>query len=83
MCLIVRLLKTGKQFLAILSILTLVGSPVSAQIQTSWVPYDFFNNVGGLNDGFGSTAIADGEASDLQNVVFTTGGFVERRQGSD
>lgn len=47
-----------------------------------YIVYDFFNNVGGLNDGFGATAIEDNEASTLQNVVFTTGGFVKRRTGT-
>lgn len=48
-----------------------------------WRQYDFFSNTGGLNDAFAPTAIEDNEASDLQNVVFTTSGSFETRGGYD
>ena len=58
----------------------LVGALADAQI-SSWKPYLFLNNVGGLNDAFDPTAIADTEAADLQNVIFSTGGAIVKRSG--
>lgn len=46
-----------------------------------WRRQDFFENSAGLNDGFAETAIEDNEASDLQNVVFTTSGAFKTRAG--
>ena len=49
--------------------------------QVAWIKYDFFNNAGGLNDAFSAIIIEDNESSDLQNVVFTTGGNFITRPG--
>jgi hypothetical protein len=46
-----------------------------------WQAIEFFDLTGGLNDGFDSISIANNEAQDLQNVVFTTGGAIKKRQG--
>ena len=59
----------------------LISSPVFAEIK--WERYDFFENSGGLNDGFSQIAVGDKEASDLQNVVFTTSGSFKTRDGYD
>lgn len=57
----------------------LVGLPTVAQAE--WRPFLFLKNTGGLNDSFDPTAIADDEASAIQNFVFTTGGAISKRQG--
>ena len=64
-----------------LVILSLFFIPQSGSAQLSWQASEFFSLSGGLNDGFDPTAIANNEAADLQNVVFTTGGAVKKRQG--
>src|SRR3990167_5201076 len=46
-----------------------------------WQAYNFFSLTGGLNNGFDPTAIAANEATDLQNVIFTTGGAISKRSG--
>lgn len=56
----------------------LLATPVQAE---EWRSYNYFSLTGGLNDGYDSTAIEDTEASDLQNVVFTTGGAISKRSG--
>lgn len=43
--------------------------------------YSYFQNYGGLNDSLASTAIADNEATSIQNVVFDTAGAVSKRYG--
>ena len=53
----------------------------AAYSQVNWQRYDFFNNSGGLNDSASAIAIADNEAADLQNVVFTTSGNWKTRDG--
>ena len=58
----------------------LVTQSVSAQFP--WQSFEFFNLSGGVNDSFDPTAIENNEASDLQNVVFTTGGAIKKREGS-
>lgn len=63
----------------LLALLSLWPSLGHAEIP--WRAFEFFNLSGGLNDGFDPTSIADNEASDLQNVVFTTGGAIKKRQG--
>ncbi len=52
----------------------------SAEIQ--WERYSFLNNTGGLNDAFSSISVADNEATDLQNIVFSTSGSFGTRSGS-
>ena len=49
----------------------------------NWQPYDYFDLSGGLNDAYSPISIADNEASDLQNVVFTTGKAVAKRSGTN
>jgi len=46
-----------------------------------WQFFRFSNLTGGLADGLESTAISPQEASDLQNIVFSTGGAITRRDG--
>ena len=57
-----------------------VGLAAHASAAT-WANYDFFDLVGGLADGLEATAIKPSDASDLQNVVFSTGGAISRRDG--
>lgn len=57
----------------------LISSNAYADIK--WLKQEFFNNSGGLNDSFSPIAIGDNEASDLQNVVFTTSGNWKTRSG--
>ena len=52
-----------------------------AHAGVNWTKWSYFLNTGGLNDNLSSTEIADNEASDLQNVVFDTGGAVKKRYG--
>jgi len=59
----------------------LIPSLVHAEVL--WKRQDLFSNVGGLNNAFSSISIADNEASDLQNVVLTTGGSIKTRDGFD
>lgn len=59
--------------------ITLLTQPVFAQ--SPWQAVEFFKLSGGLNDSFDPTALESNEASDLQNVVFTTGGSVKKRSG--
>lgn len=66
------------------SILCLISSFVGnfkVHSQPSWVKYSYFQNWGGLNDNLSSTEISDNEASDIQNVVFDTGGALVKRYG--
>lgn len=59
--------------------LLLLTSPAYAQ--DAWVSQDFTDLSGGLNDGTDAISIAINEASDLQNMVFTTGKTIEQRGG--
>ena len=63
----------------LLSLLLLIGSP--AQADSPWQAHEFFQLSGGLNNGADPTAVADNEASDLDNVVFTTSGAIKKREG--
>lgn len=47
----------------------------------AWKKYDYFLNTGGLNDNLSTTEIADNESTDLQNVIFDTGGTIKKRFG--
>lgn len=55
----------------------------SCYAQSPWVKRVYFQNWGGLNDNLSSTEIADNEASDIQNIVFDTGGALKKRYGYD
>lgn len=46
-----------------------------------WKKYSYFQNYGGLNDNLSTTEIEDNEATDIQNVVFDTGGVIKKRFG--
>lgn len=59
-----------------------IASP-NAYAQVKWSKYSYFQNSGGLNDISSSTEINDGEATDLQNVIFDTGGAIKKRFGYD
>lgn len=52
-----------------------------AYAQFPWQAAEFFQLAGGLNDSFDAISIAPSEASDLQNVVFSTGGAIKKREG--
>ena len=56
-------------------------TPVVAQQMGNWRAFEFFNLTGGLNNTNDPTAIAINEASDLQNIVLTNSGGIEKRQG--
>lgn len=71
-----------KRLTTILSIvglsLVLVTHAIAA---VPWSKYSYFSNSGGLNDNASTLEIADGEATDLQNIVFDTGGAISKRYG--
>ena len=62
----------------ILSLLLLTSNSFAT---VEWVQNSYFNNSGGLNNAFSPIAIEDGEAADLQNVVFTVSGSFKKRSG--
>jgi len=68
-----------KKIISLFLSFLLISSNAFAEI--AWLRQDFFSNVGGLNDSFSPIAIADNEATDLQNVVFTTSGNWKTRPG--
>jgi hypothetical protein len=53
----------------------------SCQAAVTWQKFNYFSNNGGLNNTLSPTEIADNEATDLQNVVFDTGGAISKRYG--
>ena len=57
-----------------------VTQPVWAEVER-WQAKTFGNFTGGLNDTSDSTVLTDQEASNLQNVVFTTSGAITKRSG--
>ena len=67
-----------KLFYSLLIGLLLI-SPAQSSIQ--WTRADYFDNAGGLNNSFSAFKVADNEAADLQNVVFTTSGSFKTRDG--
>mgnify|MGYP001559825427 FL=1 len=67
----------------LVSVLLLLTMAVPSDAQLQWIPSDFFNNTGGLADGLEATATKDNEASDIQNVEFSLGGALTRRDGFD
>ncbi|MDI6732321.1 MAG: hypothetical protein QME16_00110 [Planctomycetota bacterium] len=69
-----------KKILSLLLSFFLITCNAFAEVK--WVKASFFNNNGGMNDAFSPIAIEDNEASDLQNVVFTTSGNWKTRGGS-
>ena len=69
-----------KRIISLLLAFSLVTANAFAEIP--WRKFSYFSNIGGLNDAFSAIAIEDNEASDLQNVVFTTSGNWKTRGGS-
>ena len=64
-------------------LLAFLSIQFTAKAEVLWKEYQYFNNSGGLNNGVSPLQIEDSEASDLQNVVFTTGGNWKTRDGFD
>lgn len=58
--------------------LVLVTQAIAA---VPWNKSSYFQNWGGLNDNVSTLEIADGEATDIQNIVFDTGGALNKRYG--
>lgn len=52
-----------------------------ANAQVTWKKFSYFQNYGGLNDNLSTTEIADNESTDLQNIIFDTGGVIRKRFG--
>lgn len=52
-----------------------------AYAEVPWVKFSYFQNWGGLNDQLSSTEIQDNEATEIQNIVFDTGGALKKRFG--
>ena len=52
-----------------------------AYAEVPWRKFSYFDNRGGLNDQLSAIEIADNEASDIQNVVFDSGGAIKKRYG--
>ena len=65
----------------LLALLLSVSWQVPVSAQANWVSIDFFGLTGGLANGLDPTALKPNEASDLQNVVFSTSGGVQKRNG--
>ncbi len=66
------------RFLIVLVILNISNIAYSA---TDWVKFSYFSSWGGLNDQQSTTEIADNEATDIQNIIFDTGGALKKREG--
>ncbi len=67
-----------KKLLIAVSILLITATSFCA---TEWAQFSYFKNSKGLNNAFSPIAIDDGEASDLQNIVFTVSGSFKKRSG--
>ena len=70
---------TASFFIIITYILFL--STTNADAQTKWIKFSYFENKLGLNDNLSTTEIDDKEATDIQNVIFDTGGAIRKRYG--
>lgn len=53
----------------------------SAHAALPYKKFSYFSNYGGLNDNLSQLEIADNEATQIQNVVFDTGGAISKRYG--
>lgn len=62
-------------------VLSLLICPNSAFSAVNWSKYSYFSNSGGLNDNLQATEIDDKEATDIQNIIFDTGGAIKKRYG--
>ena len=67
-----------KLLLTLFSIIALCHTSYAAP---AWSKMSYFQNWGGLNDNISPTEIADGEATDIQNVIFDNGGSLRKRYG--
>ncbi len=65
----------------ILVVLFVLNIPNLANAEVKWAKFSYFSNWGGLNDQQSTTEIADNEATDIQNIVFDTGGALKKREG--
>lgn len=65
----------------LLPLLLLLAWPVSAQTMGEWTAREYFDLTGGMNNTKDVTALDPTEASDLQNVVFSSSGGIEKRPG--
>ncbi len=70
-----------KKILSFFLIVSLFCSFSTAYAQLPWVKFPYFQNWGGLNDQLSQTEIEDSEATDLQNIIFDTGGAIQKRFG--
>lgn len=68
-----------KRLILIFATVALSATIVFAAV--SWQKYSYFSNMGGLNDNISTLEIADNEATDLQNIVYDTGGAIAKRYG--
>lgn len=55
--------------------------PAWAQADFPWKAFEFQQFGAGLNDALDPVSISTSEASDLQNITFTTGGSIKKRDG--
>ena len=70
-----------KKFIPFIAIFGLIFCQVAqADVGTSRA-YDYFNLTGGLNDTADPVTLSPNEAADLQNVIFSNAGGIERRGG--
>src|SRR5258708_4203381 len=65
----------GRSFIALL----LLSHTCFAAVP--WNKSSYFQNWGGLNDSTSTIEISDNEATDIQNIVFDTGGALDKRFG--
>lgn len=70
-----------RRWLIFLAISCSLALPVAAQVNFPWQAVEIFDFSPGLNDGGDPTSLQLGEASDLQNVVFTSSSAIEKRSG--
>lgn len=73
---LITILNTAARSFAVLLLLS-----HNCQATVAWQKYSYFQNWGGLNDNISTLEIADNEATDIQNVVFDTGGAITKRYG--
>lgn len=54
---------------------------IATNASAQWKRIELFDFSGGLNDTMADISIKDNEATDIQNLVFTTGGNIKTRDG--
>lgn len=65
----------------LLSLFLLLCLSTTSYAQLSYKKFSYFQNFGGLNDSLAQTAIADNEATSIQNIVLDTAGAISKRYG--